>query len=123
MPTSEKWFTPATKVAKSTEAIDNLPPTEMEEWIKTGEYEEFAEFQAYVRGSKISPTGELMLTIGVPYEFKYEAMALTDLRGTVFILRAYRPRRPGERTNTDTSTNTQSNGHDPFEPTIDGSGD
>lgn len=71
---------------------DILLPTEGESLLDTGDFVFLAEFMAFIRGSKIMNNGDLIITVGVPYEYKYEAMPLTDLRGLVFVLQAHRPK-------------------------------
>lgn len=81
---------PATKILNKTGAIDVLPQDE-EQSLVTGEYTKFTEFLAYVRTSRIDTAGELHITIAIPYEHKYDAMPLTDMRGVMFIMQAHRP--------------------------------
>jgi hypothetical protein len=77
----------------SGDPIDDLPP-ELE-----ADYELMAQFRGYIRQARVAiGHGDLMLTIGVPFEDKYKAMGVTDLRGTTFLIGVYKPIwRRGER--------------------------
>ncbi len=80
----------ATKILQQTEPVDDLPLDE-ETSLITNQYIQFAEFLAYVRDSRIAVAGELHITLAIPYEHKYDAMPLTDMRGVMFIMQAHRP--------------------------------
>lgn len=68
------------------ESLDELPP-ELQK-----DYELQAQFKAYVRESRIAiGTGDMMITLGIPYEDKYNALPMTDLRGVTFLIGVYRP--------------------------------
>lgn len=53
--------------------------------------ERLAQFKAYVRGGKINQHGEFVFTVAVPYEDKYRAMPITDIRGTMFVMEVWSP--------------------------------
>jgi hypothetical protein len=70
------------------EGLDTLPEED------NPEYELTAQFRGYIRQSRISVGhGDMLITIGVPFEDKYLAMPVTDLRGVVFMIGVYRPKR------------------------------
>lgn len=106
-PVGKRFTTPGgygTQVGILGEPLDELPvdgdqfnPDGKEpSLLDGGEYRELAEFLAFIQSSRIDAKGQLVLTVGVPYEYKYEAMPLTDLRGLVFVLKAYQPvKKPG----------------------------
>lgn len=87
---------PATVIMDTVEVIENLPLDE-ETALVTDQFVLFAEFLAYIRDSRITVGGELHLTIAIPYEHKYDAMPLTDMRGVTFIMQCHRPMREGEQ--------------------------
>jgi len=70
-------------------AVDQIPPGPGEV-----EFEELTRFNAYVKTSRIDTRGELVITLGIPYEDKYEAMPITDLRGIQFLMIACQPKLP-----------------------------
>lgn len=76
------------------ESHDELPP---DETFIADDYHHFARFLAYVRSSRITVAGEVQITLAVPYEYKYHAMPMTDLRGVVFLVDVAKPMKPGER--------------------------
>lgn len=80
------------------EVVDELPDDEN---FIADEYQPFVQFLAYVRSSRITVAGEVQITLAVPYEWKYNAMPLTDLRGVVFVVDVARPIPPGEKPNAD----------------------
>lgn len=105
-PVGKRFTTPGgygTQVGILGDPIDELPvdgdqfqPDHEPSLLESGEYRELAEFLAFIQSSRIDAKGQLVLTVGVPYEYKYEAMPLTDLRGLVFVLKAYQPvKKPG----------------------------
>lgn len=49
------------------------------------------QFQAYVKSARINVHGEVHIQIAVPYEDKYAAMPLTDIRGVMFVMGIYEP--------------------------------
>lgn len=70
-------------------------PDDDETIFKRGEYEPLADFLAFVESARILSSGELKLSLGIPYEFKYDAMQLTDMRGVMFHVVVEAPKRPG----------------------------
>lgn len=68
------------------EVVDELPAEPDEP-----EYALLCQFLAYMRSSRIAVGGELEITLAIPFEFKYDAMPLTDLRGLNFHVAIYRP--------------------------------
>lgn len=95
-PESSHPGAPATKIMDNTAAVEDLPLDE-ETSLITNQFIQFAEFLAYVRDSRISVGGELHITLAIPYEHKYDAMPLTDMRGVMFIMQAHRPMTESER--------------------------
>lgn len=53
--------------------------------------EQLLQFQAYVKSARINVHGEVHIQIAVPYEDKYAALPLTDIRGVMFVLGVYQP--------------------------------
>lgn len=49
------------------------------------------QFQAYVKSARINVHGEIHLQIAVPYEDKYAALPLTDIRGVMFTIGVFEP--------------------------------
>lgn len=94
--------------------------TVMEEWgeevtlpgtlerVNPGEI--VAVFQAYVRAAKIMVRGELQITLGIPFQHKYMAMAVTDQLGVMFDVEVRRPPRKKGR-----GTEELEEGFDPWE--------
>lgn len=62
---------------------DELPP-EDEPVVIVRDYQPCAEFLAYVKETKILSSGELVIALGIPFEYKYDALAITDERGVMF---------------------------------------
>lgn len=87
-------FSKATQLSDGNEVVDNLPSDD-ETLLASGEYDLVAEFDAYIKGSRITVAGELQLTVAIPYEWKYEAMPVTDIRGITFRMVVLGPKRPG----------------------------
>lgn len=85
-----KQFNSATKIIDKVEVVDDLPIDE-ETALITNEFIQFAEFLAFIKEARISVQGELHITLAVPYEHKYDAMPLTDMRGVMFIMQCHRP--------------------------------
>lgn len=96
-------FPHATKVVDPfhTESVDELPPEPEDLTIDTvlgsGDYVPLASFFAYVKQSRIATGGELTITLGIPFEFKYEAMPLTDIRGVTLVVQVHQPVKPPSR--------------------------
>ncbi len=67
---------------------------------------EDATFLCSVKGARITPGGDLDITLAVPPSQKYSAMPLTDAVGIQVLVRAQRKRR----------TSTFTLGHQPGEP-------
>lgn len=86
----------ATVLGGDGQVIDELPDDE-DTVLEDGEWEFLAMFDAYIGGSQIFQGGELQLRVRVPYEHKYKAMPLTDMRGITFKMFVYRPVPKGER--------------------------
>lgn len=80
----------ATKILEDGGTVDDLPLDE-ETALVTNQHILFAEFLAYIRDSRITVGGEIHITIAVPYEHKYDALPLTDMRGVMFIMQCHRP--------------------------------
>lgn len=80
----------ATVIMDKVEVVDDLP-TDEETSLVNHEFTLFAEFLAYVKEARISVAGELNITLAVPFEHKYDAMPLTDIRGIMFIMQCHRP--------------------------------
>lgn len=55
-----------------------------------------AVFRASIRQSRIQVSGDLSLTFSVPYEWKYEALPVTDIRGVQFLIQVLEPVMGGE---------------------------
>lgn len=56
--------------------------------------EQVVEFEAYFKGfSTGNKEGDLILTLGVPPEQKYEAFPFTDHQGVMVTVRVFRKRR------------------------------
>lgn len=53
--------------------------------------EQLLQFQAYVKSARINVHGEVHIQIAVPYEDKYAALPLTDIRGVMFVMGIYQP--------------------------------
>lgn len=53
--------------------------------------EQLLQFQAYVKSARINVHGEVHIQIAVPYEDKYAALPLTDIRGVMFVLGVFQP--------------------------------
>lgn len=47
------------------------------------------QFNAYVKSGRVNVAGEIVLSIAIPYEHKYRALPLTDIRGVVFVMDVY----------------------------------
>lgn len=99
-------FPHATQLSDGTEVVDDLPADD-ETLLASGEYDLVAEFDAYVKSSRISIAGELLIGIAVPYEWKYEAMPVTDIRGYTFRMVVLGPRRPENNNGAGTGNNSQ----------------
>lgn len=69
---------------------------EDEDSILTDDYDVAATFRAYIAGSRILQGGDVQLNVRVPYEDKYEALPITDLRGITFVMVVFRPLRRDE---------------------------
>lgn len=50
-----------------------------------------ARFQAYVKQTRIVTAGEVSITLSVPYEQKYLAFPITDLRAMLWTVEVYAP--------------------------------
>lgn len=68
--------------------LDELPDDAPESELQ---YELLTQFLAYVRSSRITVGGEVEITLGIPFEFKYDALPLTDLRGLNFSVTIHQP--------------------------------
>lgn len=44
------------------------------------------QFKAYVKSGRLNVAGEIVLQIAIPYEDKYRALPLTDIRGVMFVV-------------------------------------
>jgi hypothetical protein len=53
--------------------------------------EQLLQFMAYVKSARINVHGEVHIQIAVPYEDKYAALPLTDIRGVTFIMGIFQP--------------------------------
>lgn len=50
-----------------------------------------ARFRGFVKQSRIVTAGEVNITIAVPFEGKYDALPITDLRAMLFTFEVYAP--------------------------------
>lgn len=72
------------------EAVDEIPPEEdLSEpriaWVKK------AEFRGSVSGANIDKEGVLSLTVKVPFEDKYLALPVTDIRSVMMVFAVFQP--------------------------------
>lgn len=79
--------------------LDDLPDDYEEELPPlVPEYELVSEFKATVRGSRITVgEGDLLITFSVPFEDKYKALPVTDVRGLTFMVGVYAPKKLGHQ--------------------------
>ena len=73
--------------------LDSLPPLpgrpEVNEDIPKGKRQ--LTFRAHVSGAKYARDGSFVLTLGIPYEDKYRAIPITDMRATLVVVEVYSP--------------------------------
>lgn len=74
----------------NSETLDVLPADESPEIID-GAYIKYAQFKASIRGFAITVGGAVILRLEVPYEWKYESMPLSDVRGIEFMVTCHKP--------------------------------
>lgn len=80
------------------EAADELPEDDVDAKsdIIPDNYALAAVFSAGVRRSSINPAGDVTITLAIPYEYKYDAMPITDMRGVLFKVAVFRPMKRDE---------------------------
>lgn len=78
---------------RTVEEVEEERPTIPAEISRVDPGELIACFPAYVRIGRISPKGEFVITLAVPFENKYQAMAMTDYQGVMFDVEVRRPER------------------------------
>lgn len=70
---------------------DNELPSNADADTPRTVWEKVTEFRGSIVGSRINNSGEVTLTIAVPYEDKYIALPVTDTRGILMVFSVYKP--------------------------------
>jgi len=77
----------------------DIDPGPRDDDLKTV-YNKVAEFRGTVTGARVDRDGGLVVTVAVPFEDKYLAMPITDIRSVMMVFSVYKPE-VDEATNAD----------------------
>lgn len=79
------------EIVNSADPIDDLPNDDAYSNEPQVVWDKIAEFKGSINGAYVTKDGELSLQIRVPFEDKYLAMPVTDVRSVLMVFAVFKP--------------------------------